>query len=514
MPTKREASRSGGLYALLYIGLPYLLIGCADDGVLSSAANGSSATTTTDASTTSGSSDKESATPGSSSSAAGKSAGKPNGSKGANTGRPDDASDGDDAGMQDTPPPTPTMTHEEGEACARDKDCQSGHCSNAICCSGGECCNDVTDCTVVDSGEALECHKPKSCQGRRGLSTCRMHVCGVADPVNDDTACGGDVVAADCGFYADVRCTGEPDQDVPACATRCDSNRDCDAAAYCERNRCVADHAPNSDCDNNAQCASDSCFQGKCCASGVCCEEASDCPASYTKGATCDDANHCQGTRGEARCREGRCETETTDDDSACGWLTPSKLCGQSRRLTCQGGPDQDAPSCGDGTCFEDFQCDNDKHCGADGRCVDDVPNGERCDRDALCESNHCNSGLCCEGGVCCRDGDSCEDSARCVEPTACQGESYVNECMNFQCTPVETREDDRACWGALVDRCGSFADLRCSGESDQDVSERMCPRYCRGSFECDAGLECRGGYCYAPEPPPNQPPPNKGGRR
>lgn len=499
MHTKRAAAHWSGLRTLMILGVSQVLFGCQVDDSPSFGANGGDVMTapTADASISSGGSS------GKSSGSSGKSSGKPSGTMSTDTGRAmDDVSD-DDAGTPDATTPVMTPKIEDGETCGRDKECESGHCNNSICCSGGDCCNDVTDCTLDDSGEARECFSLESCQGRRGVASCRKHVCGIDEPVNDDTACGNDVLAADCGRYADVRCNGEPNQEVPPCATRCDDNNDCDRSAYCERNRCVADHEPNADCDANAQCASNSCFQGKCCASGDCCEEASDCPARYTKAATCDDPENCQGSRGEARCNQGRCETATIEDDSDCGWLMPSRLCGQTRRLTCEGGTKQDAPSCGDGTCYEDFQCDNRQHCGTGGRCIDDVANGESCDRDALCASNHCNSGLCCDSGVCCREGEGCEDSARCVEPRECQGERYANECMNFQCTPVETRGDDRVCWGALISSCGNFADLRCSADPDQDVGERGCPNYCRSSAQCDRGLECRGGYCYPPEPPP-----------
>jgi hypothetical protein len=90
------------------------------------------------------------------------------------------------------------------------------------------------------------------------------------------------------------------------------------------------------------------------------------------------------------------------------------------------------------------------------------------------------------------------------VDPRTCQGERYVNECSDFQCTPSETTEDDSVCWGRLIDSCNSFADLRCTADMEQDTSERECTRYCISSFQCDPGLQCAGPYCFLPDPPDN----------
>lgn len=429
---------------------------------------------------------------------------KPSGGKKPMPTPPPDDAPADDVDVPDT-------LKADGEACRRDDQCESKHCNNRICCESGECCTEVEDCSADEEGESVECIKPKECQGRRGPVACRANRCVVTNGANDDSACGEDIVADDCGLYADAACTGEASQEAPACADSCTEDAECDAAAHCEGGKCVKDRGNDEKCERDSECESDSCSRGICCADGDCCETVADCPSEYAHPAMCSDAENCQGTRGEARCNAGKCETDEIEDDSGCGWWTPSKLCGQTRRLTCMGGTSQMAPSCGDGTCFTDAQCDNNQHCGSERRCVDDVDNGESCDRDALCASNHCNNGLCCDSGVCCRMGDTCADSFECVNPRECQGERYVNECnvAEFQCQPVETTEDDSVCWGQLIDACGTFADMRCSAEREQDVSERECPRWCASSWQCDPGLECAGPYCRIPPPPP---PDNGGG--
>jgi hypothetical protein len=414
-------------------------------------------------------------------------------------GKAPDKDPGDPPDEPDLPPTVPDDLRADGDACRSNDQCESGHCKNRICCESGECCSETSDCPSDESGEGTECTKPEECQGRRGPVECRKNRCVVTNGINDDSACGPDLVAAQCGLYANAACTGEANQEAPSCANACENDEQCDAAAHCDAGKCVRDRDDGDACETNAQCESNSCSRGACCPDGDCCETVTDCPASYTKAATCDEPESCQGTRGEARCVQGRCEMDEIPDDSGCGWWTPSKLCGQTRRLMCMGGTAQQAPSCGDGTCYVDTQCDNNQHCDAMMRkCVDDVPDGEACDRDALCASNHCNNGLCCESGECCRPGMACANSVSCVSPKECQGERYVNECAaSFKCEPVETTEDDSVCWGQLIDACGTFADMRCGAEREQDASGRECPRYCVSSFQCDPGLTCGGAFCY-----------------
>jgi hypothetical protein len=420
------------------------------------------------------------------------------GTAGASSTKPSKPSESTAPDDSDGGVPNDDPLREDGDACRSDDQCQSDHCENRLCCSRGACCRDDDDCGD-DDGDTLECTVPSECRGQRGPATCRANRCVISRGDRDDSACDAETVAADCGLYADVYCNGDSSQDEPECADSCESDEDCDADSHCEDDECVADRDDGGDCARDAECESNSCSGGRCCSDGDCCTTADDCPESYTYAARCDDPDNCQGTSGVAQCVNGKCESETTETDTGCGFWIPSTLCGQARQLYCRGGEDQQAPTCGDGSCFSDGQCDNSMHC-VDGQCTDDLGNGESCDRDAICGSNHCSNGLCCDGGVCCRESEECADSFECVDPGTCQGERYVNECSDFQCTPSETTEDDSVCWGRLIDSCNSFADLRCSGDMDQDTSERECTRYCISSWQCDPGLQCAGPYCYLPE--------------
>src|SRR5262245_34658992 len=53
----------------------------------------------------------------------------------------------------------------DGESCAGDADCASGHC-NAVCCAkGSECCRSTEDCTRFAKGVGMSCEDRARCRG-------------------------------------------------------------------------------------------------------------------------------------------------------------------------------------------------------------------------------------------------------------------------------------------------------------------------------------------------------------
>jgi hypothetical protein len=155
-----------------------------------------------------------------------------------------------------------------GEACRIDTDCRSGHCRNDVCCSSGVCCQDVADCPAA-GGIALTCDVPKACEGSRGPAVCIDNRCGVSDGSPDDRACDGRVVADECGSFAPVYCSGDPEQRPPRCPDTCRGDSDCDRNAHCDT-ACIPDLPKGAACDENSDCESGECNGGRCCVDGNC----------------------------------------------------------------------------------------------------------------------------------------------------------------------------------------------------------------------------------------------------
>ena len=161
-----------------------------------------------------------------------------------------------------------------------------------------EACNDGVDndCNVqVDEGCSCVtpddcpvnptpvCDSPNVCQGYRLEATCIDNECG-AIQVDDDSACGQDIIANQCDYYQDVYCTGGEDQDVPVCPSSCVNNFDCDEEAFCLNDVCQPDLPPGYACIGDAQCATGYCVGGVCCDSicyGICLSWHAICMFSY-----------------------------------------------------------------------------------------------------------------------------------------------------------------------------------------------------------------------------------------
>jgi hypothetical protein len=91
----------------------------------------------------------------------------------------------------------------DGQACSRDEQCVANHCSNGICCAGGDCCTNNVPCAA--HGWALRCDDASSCQGSSGAGVCSASFqCG-ALTTPDDSACAG-MKSQTCGPYPSIAC--------------------------------------------------------------------------------------------------------------------------------------------------------------------------------------------------------------------------------------------------------------------------------------------------------------------
>jgi hypothetical protein len=213
-------------------------------------------------------------------------------------------------------------------------------------------------------------------------------------------------------------------------------------------------------------------------------------------GATCDEPATCQGTRGEVICKDFQCATrDGVPDDEACDATIEANDCGAFLTVFCNGRSEQRAPSCPT-SCISDQECDPKAHC--DGTCQPDVADGEACEENSDCISDHCDAGTCCASGDCCRMPRDCrgyDTPSTCVDPQNCQGMRTEATCTNFVCG-MTTTDDDSGCGpGMLAQSCGPNRDLICNGTASQSGT---CGVMCTSDAQCDADAHCAGVYCTA----------------
>ena len=154
----------------------------------------------------------------------------------------------------------------DGGSCEDDAECVSSHCRNGICCSGGDCCRNPSDCRADLYAAVPSCENTGTCQGGRKDPVCVSNVCNIGPRVDDDSGCGG-VEANLCGPYPSAFCTSALAQGSPVCASGCTGQSGCDAGAYCAVDgTCRPDQSAGGSCTTNVECAN-----GLTCVDGVCC---------------------------------------------------------------------------------------------------------------------------------------------------------------------------------------------------------------------------------------------------
>ncbi len=383
----------------------------------------------------------------------------------------------------------------DGAACAEASDCASEHCQNGFCCLAGDCCGQPADCPAEYVAAPI-CDDPATCQGTRREAVCAAAVCETSPPIEDDSACGRDVMAQDCAPYQPVYCTGALHQVAPVCGAACDGEGDCQPGYHCD-DTCQPDVPDGLPCDEASDCVSDHCQNGFCCAAGDCCGQAGDCPASYRLQPACDDAATCQGHRVDPTCETARCgSTAALPDDSGCTSAVTASECGFYVAIRCTGAADQLAPEC-PAVCTVDSECDPAAHC--DGVCLADVPDGGPCDEGSDCQAGHCQNGFCCLTGDCCNFPTDCPPSysqaPTCLFPTTCQGTVDAASCTGNVCGTEAGVANDSACTSTVLARdCGPYPDLYCTGQTSQP--EPQCATSCAVDSDCDANAHCDGNRC------------------
>ncbi len=165
---------------------------------------------------------------------------------------------------------------------------------------------------------------------------------------------------------------------------------------------------------------------------------------------------------------------------------------------TCVDGEDDGdfcATTCAIGGIDSDAHCVIPAHCDL-GTCTPDVPNGNACDEDSDCRSNHCDNGFCCDDGVCCGAVADCPSiggiGTTCDDTVTCQGSRGEITCEMNRCGTRSGVPDDSACGPAIeADSCGPYRSVHCTGAASQPVPR--CPSACTRDADCDDDAHCDG---------------------
>lgn len=382
--------------------------------------------------------------------------------------------------------------HVDGDNCAADLDCQSGHCNHSVCCSTGDCCRTQVDCPNANasaSGVGLACNEPSKCQGNGGSLVCNAFRCVVLDGMPDDSGCTTQHQAKSCAPYKPVFCNGMPEQTEPACGTSCKQDTDCASTAHCVGGACENDIVVGGVCERDSDCGTSHCSNGLCCKDGDCCKDNSTC-GKYASPAACTDPKTCTGARKDAVCMASQCESVEIIDPSGCKGAKVAD-CGDYADAVCT---DRMVPSVCDTTCLSHSQCKDSAYCSAldsgnAGTCKPKLKDGDRCSVSQQCDTG-CSDGVCCgdtgPNAHCCSVQADCMDleSSGCVaDDNTCAGQVTTAICnaTSHRCV-VETHPDSMACKRMLdcgdAYRAGAFS----------------CPMTCRCSnsvMDCAAGYEC-----------------------
>ncbi len=364
---------------------------------------------------------------------------------------------------------------EDGQSgCTKNSDCLSSYCNSAsgVCCAGGICCNDNSDCgTALCDTNTYSCVMSCKIGGADddtvceafGAFHCDSGVCN-EDFQNGEGPCDepSDCVSGYCDATTAICCEGgaccASDDDCEGtlcgadgqCGEGCANNDDttCADGYHCDNDVCAKDLPDGQGiCDENSDCVSENCTletgiccsqgDGNCCSSSAHCDDGNSCTLDMcssqfhcyslpkSPGESCDDGVFCNGTE---RCNvEGICESAIEpcgESESIC----TNMVCNEAEK-TCDVVP---IPNMIGEPCSEQLFCLGDRTmvCTETGLCADPDPFGPGgCPDDP---SNPCTQYICDE------ENDRCEEivlsnGASCDDGDPCTGE---NQCFAGQCVP------------------------------------------------------------------------------
>lgn len=197
--------------------------------------------------------------------------------------------------------------------------------------------------------------------------------------------------------------SSEPAPDLAAASGACDSDRDCPANLFCDReaHACVA-------CVRDGDCAADSVCHGHACVRGCSAER------GCGDGGVCEaDAGACLECARDADCRDGARPYCASGRCGAClpAFADRADTCGAGRYCAPQAGALTCVPGCSSGA---DCLARGDGGVGATPYCD---PGTHQCV--ACAADDHCPAGQICKGGACV---DGCSDKRPCGGALSCCG--------------------------------------------------------------------------------------------
>jgi len=388
---------------------------------------------------------------------------------------------------------------EDGESCAGlgNERCLSGYCDGALCCAGGDCCNQAIDCpaSYAHASVCSDSSTSTPCQGTRFDATCRSYVCA-STPVDDDSGCNG--LPHVCTNHLAARvCSSVADQSAPICATTCSSDGDCESGYTCNQTTGACDRVPGlgdactgtgqGSCNSNLKCQNNICCQAN---GPTCCTTASSCAAGLTCNSTAFACHTTCGNYTADRCADS---SGTYCLNNACGAKHDASVACQNN-IECRSGSCVEGVCCGSACDSVCASCRGAVTGASDGICAAIVLGGQDNAPTPLCTASGdgCGGGSCaCEGGGsgptrCKRAvGQDCATDAECA--------TGICECANEQCTARKcSRQWCNAC-ELTANGSSCTAGLGTSAAVDD-------PPSCTGTSSCYSG-QCRrdnGAACNA----------------
>ncbi len=345
-------------------------------------------------------------------------------------------SDGRDAG-----PVGDTAPRRNGQPCAAAGECESGFCSDDVCCNEScaapcKACNlvgSVGTCALVPSGEdprgncnddgPASCKQDGSCDGTGG---CRRHAAGavcappscsgstrtLASRCDGAGACVPPAAPQSCAPYVCNPATGD-------CHTMCTTSMMCLAPNPCSGNSC-GKKPVGQPCMAAADCNSGFCQQGVCCQTAC----AGLCRSCALSGSAGSCTNVPAGADPLVQCPDdgiASCDRDSSCDGAGMCRLYPAGT--GCAAAVCMSGTATTARTCnGTGTC----------RLGTTMACTPFTCGGSTC-RTMCTDNTHCVAGRVCTGGNCVVPGENCGDGidndgdgmADCADPD-CTGAGWV----------------------------------------------------------------------------------------
>jgi hypothetical protein len=443
-----------------------------------------------------------------------------------------------------------------GGACEVGANCESGYCSDGVCCdvacTGACVACDLAGlrgrCTPQAAGaedrhgicraEPREsCGMSGFCNGQGGCArytagtVCREPSCSDAQHFVPASLCDGDGL---CRHGTALACNPSTCQGG-ACLNACTSDATCVPPETCVNGSC-GPKGLGQDCLSNEQCAS------RFCVDGVCCDNA--CAGRCV---------FCANPEARGKCTPGK--VGALDQRAARGERDPNKICVDQGAGSCgQNGRCDGASGCqryADGTICREPRCDSAGNsdvgpgmCGA-GSCR--VPGAQTCAPFLGCNGNRCREGcedddqcagdfVCLDSGLCGKrsNGQACARGSECLTGNCAQGRCCATACA-ASCKSCALAGQEGTCANVGVggaDPAGGCRDDACSNGCDgaggcrREVSGTSCgqpgcgpgnsilTRTCNGNGTCEsrsmAGPPCGrcggttlcDGSCSRPTPP------------